>query len=65
MQVSFEKNIFKWMINNVYGKAMDNLRKRISVKILSNKKDFLKDVSKQTFVSRKNFDKKYAAIQRN
>ena len=53
------------MINSVYGKAMDNLRKRISVKILSNKKDFLKDVSKQTFVSRKNFDKNYAAIQRN
>ena len=41
---------------------MENLRKRISVKIVNNEKDFLKQVSKPTFISRKIFDKSYAAI---
>ena len=59
---SFEKNFFKLMINSVYGKTMENLRKRISVKIVNNEKDFLKQFSKPTFISRKIFDKNYAAI---
>ena len=50
------------MINSVYGKTMENLRKRISVKIVSNEKDFLKQFSKPAFISRKIFDKNYAAI---
>ena len=50
------------MINSVYGKTMENLRKRISVKIVNNEKDFLKHVSKPTFISTKIFDKNYAAI---
>ena len=50
------------MINSVYGKTMEILRKRISVKIVNNEKDFLKHVSKPTFISRKIFDKSYAAI---
>ena len=41
---------------------MENLRKGISVKIVNNEKDFLKHVSKPTFISRKIFDKNYAAI---
>ena len=50
------------MINSVYGKTMENLRKIISVEIVNNEKDFLKHVSKATFISRKIFDKNYAAI---
>ena len=42
----FEKKIFKFMINSVYGKAMKNLRKRINVRFVNNKKDFLKYTSK-------------------
>ena len=41
---------------------MENLLKRISVKIVSNEKDFLKLVSKPTFISRKIFETYYAAI---
>ena len=37
----FEKDFFNLMINSVYGKAMENLRKRINVRFVNNKKDFL------------------------
>ena len=37
------KNIFlKLMINSAYGKTMENLRKRINVKLLNDEEDFLK-----------------------
>ena len=50
------------MINSVYGKTMENLRKTVSVKIMNNEKHYLKHVSKPTFISREIFDKHYAAI---
>ena len=36
----FEKKIFKKMINCVYGKTIENLRKRINVRLANNGKDF-------------------------
>ena len=37
---SFEKDFFKLMVSSVYGKTMQNLRKRIKVRIVNNEKDF-------------------------
>ena len=50
------------MINSVYVKTMESLRKKINVRVVNNEKDYLKYVSKPTFISRKIFDKNYAAI---
>ena len=37
---SFEKNLFKLMINSAHGKTMENLCKRINVRIVNNEKDY-------------------------
>ena len=46
----FQKDFFKLIINSVYGKAMENLRKRIIARLVNNAKDFLKYTSKPTFL---------------
>ena len=38
---SFKKGFFKLMINSVYDKTIENLRKRINVRLVNNEKDFL------------------------
>ena len=59
---SFEKDFFKLMINSVYGKTMENLRKKITVRLVNNEKDFLKYTSRSTHGTHKIFDKSFAAI---
>ena len=58
----FEKDSFKLMINSVYGKTMENLQKRISVRLVNNAEDFLKYTSKATYITHKIFGKNYPAI---
>ena len=50
------------MINSVYGKTMQNLRKRINVRLVNNETDFLKYTSRPTHITHKIFGKNYAAI---
>ena len=59
---SFEKGFFKLMINSLFGKTMENLRKRINVRVVSNENDFLKYTSRPTHITYIVFDKNYAAI---
>ena len=58
----FEKDFFKLIINSVYGKTMENLRKRINVRLLNNAKEFLKYTSRPTHITHKTFDKNLVAI---
>ena len=51
------------MINSVYGKRMEKVRKRINLTLVNNAKDFLKHTSKPTYIIHKIFGKNYAAIQ--
>ena len=50
------------MINSVYGKTMENLQKRINVRLVNNKKKFLKYTSRPTHITHKISVKNYAAI---
>ena len=58
----FEKHFLKLKINSVYEKIMENLRKRISVRLVTNEKDFLKYTSRPTHITHKFFGKTFAAI---
>ena len=55
---SFEKGFLKSMISSVYGKTMENLRKRI----VNNETDFLKYTSRPTHITHKIFGENYALI---
>ena len=59
---SFEKDFFILMNNNVFGKTMENLKKRISVKLVYNAKDYARCISKPSFVSQKIFSKNFVTI---
>ena len=50
------------MINSVYGKTMENLRKRINVRLVNNAEAYKKYVSKSSFVSQKKINKNLLAI---
>ena len=58
----FGKDFFKLMIKSVYGKTMENLRKRINVRFVNNKKGFLKYTSRPAYVTHKLLNKNFAAI---
>ena len=59
----FEKDLFKLMINSVYCKTMENLWKRINVRLVNNEKSVLKSTSRPNNVTHKVFDKHFAAIR--
>ena len=62
LPMTLRKIFLKLMIDSVYGKMIENLRKRINVRLVNNAKDFLKYTSRPTYVTHKLFAKDYAAI---
>ena len=61
---SFEKDFFKLMNNSVYGKTMENLRKRVDVRLVTDEKKLLKMASKPTYVSSKIFNEDLVAVHK-
>ena len=56
------KNLYKLLNNCIYGKSIENQRKRINVKLINNQKTYLKCVNKPNFISQKIFDKNFVAV---
>ena len=50
------------MNNSVFGKTMENQRKRIKARLVNNAKDYVRHVSKPSFVPQKIFNKNFVAI---
>ena len=59
------KALYKLMNNTVYGKTIENLRKRIDVKLVNNNKDYLKWTSKLSYMSHKIFNNDLVVIRKN
>ena len=61
---SFEKDFFKLMNNSVFGKTMENIRKRVDVRLVTSKEKLLKLSSKPTYVSSKIFNENLVAVHK-
>ena len=59
------KALYKLMNNAVYGKTIENLRNRIDVKLVSNKRDYLKWTSKPRYMSHKTYDNELVVTRKN
>ena len=61
---SFEKDFFKLMNNSVFGKTMENIRKRVDIRLVTDDKKLLKMTSKPTYVSSKIFNENLVAVHK-
>ena len=61
---SFEKDFFKLMNNSVFGKTMENIRKRVDVRLITSKEKLSKLASRPTFVSSKIFNENLVAVHK-
>ena len=50
------------MNNTVHGKTMENLRKRIKIRVIKNSQDFIKYISRPICVNLKVFENHFTAI---
>ena len=61
---AFEKDFFKLMNNSVYGKTCENLRKRVDVRLVTDKSKLSKLASKPTYVNSKIFTEDLVAVHK-
>ena len=61
---SFEKDFFKLMNNSVFGKTMENLRKRQNIKLVTDEEQLLKWTSRPSFISCKIFNEDLVAVHK-
>ena len=59
----FEKNFFKLMINSVFGKTMENLRKYRDIKLMATDEKRSKLVSEPNYHTTKRFSENFLAIE--
>ena len=60
----FEKDFFKLMNNSVFGKTMENLRKRVDVRLVTDVGKFKKMISKPTYINSKIFNEDLVAVHK-
>ena len=61
---SFEKDFFKLMNNSVFGKTMENLRKRQDIKLVTDKGKLTKWASRPSYISSKIFNEDLVAVHK-
>ena len=61
---SFEKDFFKLMNNSVFGKTMENVCKRVDIRLMTDEKKLDKLTAKPTFLSSKIFNENLMAVHR-
>ena len=59
----FEKDFFKLMINAVFGKTMENVRKHRDIKLVTTDKEINKLVSEPNYHTTKHFSKNLLVIK--
>ena len=59
------KALYKLMNNSIYGKTMENIRKRKDVKVVNNEKEYLKCTSKPNYILHKIFDNNLVATRKS
>ena len=58
----FNKNLYKLLNNCTYGKSIENIRKRMNLKLINDKKVYLKCINKPNFMSQKIIHKHFVAV---
>ena len=61
---AFEKDFFKLMNNSVFGKTMENIRKRVDVRLVTDENKILKYASKPTYINSKIFNENLVAVHK-